>query len=110
MSPPRPSRSPLMQERIQPYFKVEVLGTTPKALLNLDHFTERFRAGLHRLLSRQSRAGSSLWQKGRALQAGPGEQEGLQSHTPGAIFVLSISLCLYPNIILAICKIPHVQL
>lgn len=86
MSPPRPSKSPPMQECVQPYFKVEVLWTTPKALLNLEHFTEQFRARLHRPLSRQSRAGSSLWQKGRALQGRAGGAGGNTESHPGSDF------------------------
>lgn len=85
MSLSRPSKSPPIKKCMQPYFKVKVLWTLPKALLNLDHFTEQFRAQPHQLLSTQSRPSSSLCQQGRALQRARGAGGNTKPH-PGSDF------------------------
>lgn len=85
MSPLRPSKLPPIKKCMQPYFKVKVLLTLPKALLNLHHFTEQLRARLHQLLSTQSRASTSLCQQGRALQRARGAGGNTKPH-PGSDF------------------------
>lgn len=83
MSPLRPFKSPSIQKCIQPYFNMKVLWTLPKALFNLDNFTEQFRARLHQLLSTQSSVSSSLWQPGRTLQWARGAGGNTNPH-PGS--------------------------
>lgn len=57
------------------------------------------------------RTGQAAVPEGKGTAAGPGAQEGGNAEPhPRVIFVISVSLCSYLNIILAICKIPHVQL
>lgn len=91
MSPLRPSKPPPIKMCIQPYLKVKVLWTLAEVLLNLDHFTEQFRARLHQLLSTQSRAGSSL-AAGKGIAVGQGSSREYKT-TPWEWFLFSPSVC-----------------
>lgn len=104
MSPLRPSKSPPIKKCIQPYFKVKVLWTLAEVLLNW--IISQSSSGHHSTNCSAHRAAQAAVSGSRGGHcSGPGEQQGIQNHTLGVIFVLSISLWSYPSIILAICKI-----